>query len=102
VALSQNTDIQTIFHELANEWRRERGPTSSVEGMAMQPAYQKIIGLGQPAVALILDELKRSPDHWFWALRAITGDNPVPEDHWGNVNLMAKDWLSWGREHHLI
>ncbi len=98
MALSQNTDIQAIFHELADAWRRERGPTSSVERMAMQPAYQRIIGLGQPAIRLILNELQARPDHWFWALRSITGENPVLLEHMGNVKLMSQDWLSWGKE----
>lgn len=99
MALSQNTDVlQTTFHELADAWRRGTGYMSSVQDMAMHPAYQRIIGLGQPAIALILEELQARPNHWFWALRAITGDNPVPENHVGNVKLMAQDWLSWGKE----
>src|SRR5438128_812981 len=102
MALSQNTDIQTLFHELADAWRRERGPTSSVEHMAMQPAYRRIIRLGQPAIPLILDELNRRPDHWFWALRAISGENPVPHEHAGNLRLMAEYWLNWGSKHGYI
>ena len=98
MALSQNTDVQTLFHEMANTWRKETGYMSSVQDRAMHPAYQRIIGLGQPAVPLILDELQTRPDQWFWALRAITGENPVPEEHQGNINVMAKDWLNWGKE----
>jgi hypothetical protein len=26
---------------------------------------------------LILQDLKQQPDHWSWALRSITGENPV-------------------------
>src|SRR6476469_7931370 len=98
MTLSQNTNIQITFRELANTWHKETGYKSSVQDKAMHPAYQRIIGLGQPAIPLILDELQTRPDHWFWALRAITGDNPVPEDQQGNIKVMAKDWLDWGKE----
>src|SRR5216117_3328493 len=96
MALSQNTDLETTFHELADTWRRETGHVSSVEQLAMHPAYQRIIGLGQPAIPLILNELRTRPNHWFWALRAITGDDPVPPEHAGSLKLMAQDWLNWG------
>jgi hypothetical protein len=26
---------------------------------------------------LILQDLEQQPDHWFWVLRSITGENPV-------------------------
>ncbi len=99
MALSQNTDIKTTFHELADTWRRETGYMSSAQDMAMHPAYQRIMGMGQPAIALILKELEAKPDHWFWALRSLTGENPVLAEHIGNVKLMAQDWLSWGYKH---
>jgi hypothetical protein len=65
--------------------------------MAMHPAYQQIIGMGTPAVPLILAELKRGVDHWFWALRAITRENPVPPESLGDMDAMAAAWLAWGR-----
>ncbi len=43
--------------------------------MAMLNPYQRIIGIGWPVVPLILDELQREPDQWFWALEAITDEN---------------------------
>lgn len=44
--------------------------------MAMHPAYQRIIGLGPEVAPLLLRELERQPDHWFWALKALTGADP--------------------------
>jgi hypothetical protein len=70
--------------------------------MAMHPAYQQIIGMGREVVPLILRELEREPDHWFWALKAITGEDPVPEQHRGRVRAMADAWIRWGREHGLL
>jgi len=65
----------------------------------MHPAYQQIIGIGDAVVPLILQELKCAPDHWFWALNAITGVDPVPESGRGVMNEMVKAWLDWGTEH---
>jgi hypothetical protein len=52
--------------------------------------------MSEPAVPLILKELQARPDHWFTALRAITGENPVPDEHRGDLRAMADDWLRWG------
>jgi hypothetical protein len=69
---------------------------SNTAQMAMLPSYQQIIGMGDPAVPLLLEELRREPDHWFWALEAITLENPVPRDAAGKVRLMAQAWVEWG------
>jgi hypothetical protein len=70
--------------------------------MAMLKPYQRIIGMGWLAVPLILDELRREPDQWFWALEAITEENPVPPDASGYVRRTAEVWINWGRERGLI
>lgn len=46
---------------------------------------------------LIIAELEREPDHWFIALHAITGADPVKPDHAGRIRLMAKDWTEWAQ-----
>ena len=91
--------LQDRFRQLAAEWRRDVGPLSSVSAIVQHPAYQQIIALGRDVVPLILRELEREPDHWFAALRAITGADPVaPEDH-GRMDRMAAAWVRWGRDH---
>jgi hypothetical protein len=90
-------DYEQLFQTLAHRWREERGPTSSTTEMAMCPSYQRIIGLGPEALPLILRELEREPDHWFWALRSITGEDPVPPASRGQVREMAQHWIEWGR-----
>jgi hypothetical protein len=64
--------------------------------MAMLRSYQNIIGMGEPAVPLILEELRREPDHWFWALEAITLENPVSPEAKGKIEEMTKAWVQWG------
>lgn len=83
------------FRALAARWREECGHLSSVTEMILHPAYQQIIGMGPSVLPHVLDELERRPDHWFWALRAITGEDPVRQHNRGRVREMAKDWLEW-------
>ena len=86
------------FGRLAAQWKTGRGPVSSLSEMVMYPAYQQIIGMGRSAIPFLLRELEQSPDHWFWALKSITGIDPVPPEHRWDIALMSDDWLRWGRE----
>ena len=90
-------ELERAFAELAGEWRSQTAAMSSASQMARHPAYQRIIGLGEAVVPLILRELERRPDHWFRALREITGDNPVALEDAGKVRKMADAWLAYGR-----
>jgi hypothetical protein len=95
-ALPRQT-VEEKFRDLRARWKAERGPTSSLTELAMHPAYQQIIGIGPDAVPFLLRELERDPDHWFWALKAITGEDPVPPADRGKLGPMANAWLAWGR-----
>ena len=96
-ASRQVEGLHEKFKRLAGRWRQETLFQSSAHQMATHPSYQEIIGIGRDAVPLLLQELERSPDHWFWALRSITGIDPVPPKVRGNVRAMADAWLEWGR-----
>ena len=90
-------DLEHEFSRLTHQWRAETEFSSSLTEMAGHPAYQRIIGMGRLALPMIFRELATEPDHWFWALKAITGCDPVPPSHRGNIESMAADWLAWGR-----
>ena len=88
------------FTRLVLEWRQQRGAMSSITEAAMCPAYQSIIGMGQAAVPLLFDQLESEvdePDQWFWALKAITGADPVRDEDRGDFLAMAKAWCRWGK-----
>lgn len=95
-------DLETTFAELASRWRAETGMCSSISGIVTHPAYLNIIGLGRPVLPLILAALKRKPEHWFVALKAIARHSPVPAHAAGNVPAMTAAWLNWGRQQRLI
>jgi hypothetical protein len=94
---TQTTNFTTAFRfgTLAAEWRITRDEFVSGISNFILPAYQQIIGLGPAVLPLIFAELEKQLDDWFWALRAITGENPVPEEHLGDLEAMRKDWLLW-------
>jgi hypothetical protein len=91
-------DLRERFRQLAAEWKEKSGYLSNTAQMAMLKPYQQFIGMGERAVPLILEELQREPDHWFWALEAITQENPVPPEAAGKVAAMARAWVEWGKE----
>jgi hypothetical protein len=90
--------LRERFDQLVIEWKKATRFSSSTREMAMHPAYQRIIGMGPAAVPFLLRELEVDPDHWFWALAAITGEDPVPPEDRGRLKRMAASWLNWGRQ----
>ena len=84
------------FAALAERWRRETRFSSSLDEKILHTAYQSIIAMGKSAAPLVLLELESHHGHWFWALRFMTGEDPVPEG--SNMAQARKVWLDWGRE----
>src|ERR1700676_3409375 len=92
--------FESRFRLLVQEWKSERDPYSSrPDEWAMCWPYQKIIAMGPRVVPLILAELRTNPDHWFWALSALTDEDPILPDKRGQFAEMTKAWLAWGEQH---
>ena len=94
--------LELQFTRLAAEWKADTEFESSTMRIAMHPAYQRIIGMGPSVVPLILKDLERTNDPWFWALQAITGANPVAAEDRGIINRMVSAWLLWGMRTKII
>lgn len=92
--------LRRTFQDLVDTWRRETALLSFMQQRAMHPAYQRIIGLGWIAVPFLLAELARRPDHWLWALRSITGEEPAASAP--NFQAAVEAWLCWGRQRGLL
>lgn len=86
------------FLELKERWRQETAFTSSPRELFLHDAYQQIIGLGPQAIPLVLAELRDEPGLWLWALHAMTGANPIPDDFDGGTQQIGELWLEWGRQ----
>ncbi len=90
------------FQKLEKKWKRETQYISAPTPKYLHPSYARIIGLGPVAVRMILESLEREPDDWFYALRALTGVNPVTPSMAGDMRKMTAAWLKWGRERSLV
>ncbi len=86
------------FLTLKQEWEEDIAALSSLTEIAMHPAYQQIIGMGSSTIPFIMREMENKPGHWFWALKAITGEDPVPSEKRGRIKEMTEAWLLWWRE----
>jgi hypothetical protein len=92
----QRAAVVGLFEALADRWEAETALESVVTRKATHPSYQRIIGMGEPAVPLILRRLEREPRQWFWALTAITGEDPAHGET--TAEGASRAWLRWGRE----
>jgi len=86
------------FRRLRDSWINDTLYMSSLSEMVTHPAYLEIIGMGWRVVPRLLEKLRQNPRHWFTALTAITGENPIPLDAAGNLDRMTQAWLEWGAE----
>lgn len=92
-------ESKEIFCTLADEWRRTRKPSWKSKDLVDHDAYRTIIDMGWEAVPFIIGELERQTDHWFHALFAITGIDPILPEHAGVLPRMAEDWIEWWKKH---
>jgi len=54
---------EELFREFSAQWRKETRHLSSVSQTSMRPAYQRIIGMGEAVVPLILKEMRQRGGH---------------------------------------
>lgn len=92
-------DLERRFRELVDEWQADVAHLSSTPARVQHPSYRAIIELGPPVVPRLLRELERRPNHWFAALRSLTGADPVAPDDRGRLDIMAPAWIGWSKEH---
>lgn len=101
LSIASQAPHERWFHDCLVRWKSRPRFLSMIDS-CLRDDYQQIIGLGSLAVPLILRELDRDLDHWFWALSAITHENPIPSDEEGDLEAMRKRWIAWGRERNFI
>lgn len=89
-------ETESLFDRDLAQWRTATRFSSNLAATLSHPAYLSIIALGRDALPLIFDDLHNGGGHWFVALRAITREDPVPQEHRSLPRLMREDWLRWG------
>jgi hypothetical protein len=100
------TDITKMFWTVAHKWKRETAMSSIVYDKITNPYYMQIIGMGitfkDKVIKLILEDLKGGTEHWHYALKSITNQNPVPKGQVNNLKIVRESWLKWGEENYKI
>jgi hypothetical protein len=94
--------LESEFRRHARQWSGETAHLSSETQIVLHPSYQRIIGMGPAVLPFIFRDLKEQPRDWFWALNAITGEDPVSPEDAGVVPRIVEAWLRWGGEHGYI
>jgi len=94
--------LKLEFDWLAKIWKEETEYLSKKSEIYLHPAYADIVLKGWNIVPFILEDLEKEPYFWLKALKDITNENPVIQEHEGNFNLMVNDWLDWGRKKQLL
>jgi len=90
--------LEQRFRRLVAEWEAQVAPLSSMTARLRHRAYREIIALGPAGVPLLLQELEQRPNHWFAALRSLTGEDPVPRSERGRIGPMTEAWIKWGKD----
>lgn len=90
---SEAARVELIFNQNVARWKSETLHWSSIQKMISHPSYLRIIGIGKPVIPLLIRELHNNPDHWFAALEAVTGENPVPPT--ANFPQAVAAWVEW-------
>lgn len=94
-------ELEILFGELRAEWEDAFLFQSVTTAAVLNPAYQRIVGLGPAALPLILKALSEDGSSaWFWALRAIAGEDVAAGSE--TVSDAVEAWLSWGQRHGLV
>lgn len=90
--------VEDRFHRLAAAWHKAVAHHSSTTVRNNHPAYQEIISMGPEVVPLLLRDMEKNHTHWFFALRQITGADPIPQSAAGNIPKMTEAWLHWAKD----
>jgi hypothetical protein len=98
--------IEEDFKELTRKWLEETMFSSNTLDTILNVHYQQIIsiGRGDPEILrLILEDLKITGNHWFYALYILTqGADPAVDCPPGDMRAVQQAWLAWGREKKII
>lgn len=98
-----NVFSKRLFMTYSNLWKAETKYLSLFQKIIEHPAYQKIIEMDNTAIPFILEEINKGEVDFCWdyALRKITGENPVADNRTSleEINL---DWLVWGKNKGII
>lgn len=96
------SELRERFDQLKREWAADVAGYSTIHHKVAHPAFLAILALGPDVLPLVLREFTENGGHWLPALRALTGESPVPQEEWGNMTAARARWRTWGEARGLI
>lgn len=89
--------FEYLFKVLNEAWKFDTRYESSATKIVSHPVYQLIIEMGEVMVPVILSEVSSGSNHWFYALRKITGHNPKDAGIL-DFDKLRTSWMNWSDE----
>jgi len=87
--------LRMRFVALRSKWLDETKYFSDSDLIYSNRNYRKIIELGSDVISLLIEDLEAEEVDWFCALVSLTGIDPTPIEHRGNIPAMRNDWINW-------
>ena len=97
------SSIEKQFNELSIKWKLETGLFSTTFDK-INDTYLDIIAMGKDVLPFILKDIQKTNGtaHWHSALKAITRENPVPNEDLTKTRKIKEAWIEWGKRKNLI
>lgn len=92
-------DLYLEFRRLADKWEEETRGYAFRSRAVQHVEHQQIVDLGEQVIPWMLEDFAAGKGDWFYALRLLTGADPIKEEERGYVPRMRAAWLEWGRQH---
>jgi hypothetical protein len=93
-------DLETEFNALVAKWREDTFPYSSLTKQFNHPAYVRIMAMGKQGIPLVLREMQRSQDSWFYALKFMAGEDA--SEGIKDFDAARTAWTEWGYKHNYL
>lgn len=98
----ENIDVKAELKSLVRRMDERLGPASRLTERLFSAEYAAVIGLGPRVVPLLIKDLQRSLQPWFWALKAITREDPARDVNSGDFHGIASAWIAWGKDNDVV
>ncbi len=97
---SRSEALAKEFQTLVDQWTEETFFLSSLGKQFTHPAYVRIMAMGREGLPLVLNQLQRSQDNWFYALKYMAGRDVAAGIN--DCEAAKAAWLAWGYENNYI
>ena len=96
-------ELRAEFDTLADEWDRHRQKvwySSNIRDYLDHPAVRRLIGLGRPAIPLIIRRYRKDDLPWGFVLQEIAGVKIIEEPNRFSPDEVKRRWIDWWEETH--